>query len=282
MPKQLSEHTQNKLEKLLNKVGDMSLKRRARRIVEETNPQPNEKIIDLGCGTGYYLFLLSNLSLEINLTGFDNDYKALDEAKQLLFDKKINFVKGDMHKMPFKNSSFDKAVASEVLEHLTNDILALEEIFRILKPGGILVISVPSINYPFLWDPINWVLQRFFRTHIETGFFSGIWSGHVRLYSLNELKSKLEKAGFKIEIIEELTYWSLPFNHYLVNLVARLLYDVKISAKIADNLSKFKEKKGPFIIDLVFKAVNAIDKLNEIIQLPGGVNIFVKAQKLNN
>lgn len=281
MLKQLSKHIQDKLEKLLSNVGDMSLKRRARRIIEELNPQEGEKVVDLGCGTGYYLYLLNNLPVSLKLTGFDYDKKALDEAEVILSDRKIDFLSGDMHKMPFKDNSFDKAISSEVLEHLREDTQALREVFRILKSGGIFIVSVPSINYPLFWDPINWILQHMFDTHIKTGFFSGLWSGHIRLYALEDLIRKFEKAGFKIECAEELTYWCLPFNHYLVNIVARLLYDVKISPKIADKLSKFKESKKPFIIDLAFKIVNSLDYFNELFPQKHGVNIFIKARKVS-
>lgn len=280
MSKTLTKPIQHKLEQLLDNVGDMSLKRRARRIIEELNPQRGEKVIDLGCGTGYYLFLLSNLPTNLDLTGFDNDNRVMNEAKYSLSDKNIDFVVGDLHKMPFINNSFNKAVASEVLEHVQDDELVLKEIYRLLKPGGILVISAPSINYPFLWDPINWILQHIFGTHIKSGFFSGLWSGHLRLYNLEELKMKFKKVGFKIEKSQELTYWCLPFNHYLVNIVARLLYDIKISSKIADKISKFKGNKKPFIFELAFKIVNLIDQLNEFFPQKTGVNVFIKAKKL--
>lgn len=274
----LSKPIQAKLEQLLVNVGDMSLKRRARRIVEGLNLKQDEEIIDLGCGTGYYLFLLSSCGFKLNLTGFDNDTKALSEAKDSL-SKKIKFIVGDLHKMPFKDNFFDKAVASEVLEHVEKDEQVLKEIHRILKPNGILVISVPSINYPFFWDPLNWLLERFFHTHIKNGFFSGIWSGHLRLYSLPSLKRKFEKVGFTVKEAEELTFWCLPFNHYIVNIIARLLYDIKISPKVADKISKFKITKKPLLIDLAFKFVNWADKLNEIFPQKHGVNIFIKARK---
>lgn len=279
MSKPLSKHTEDRLKKFLSNVGDMSLKRRAKKIIEGINPKKGERIIDLGCGTGYYLFLLSNLGIKLNLTGFDYDEKAIKEAHDLLYEKKIKFISGDLHKIPFKDNSFDKAVMSEVLEHVDNDKKVLREVYRILKPNGILVISVPSINYPFFWDPINFILQHFFKIHIQRGFFSGFWSGHLRLYSLPDLKIKIEKVGFKIEDVEELTYWCLPFNHYLVNIVARLLYDVKISPKIADKISKYKESKKPLIIEMAFEFVNWIDKLNEIFSKKTGVNVFIKAVK---
>lgn len=268
-----------KLNLLLESVGDMSLKRRARYIIEELNPQENEKIIDLGCGTGYYLFLLSSLPVKLNLTGFDYDKEALSEAKRTL-PKNIKFLSGDLHRMPFKDNSFDKAVISEVLEHLENDAKALKEIYRILKPGGTLVISVPSVNYPFLWDPLNYCLQRLFKTHIRKGFWSGIWSGHIRLYQLKDLTVVIKKAEFKTETIKELTFWCLPFNHYLVNITARLLYDIKISGKIAKSLSKFKQTRKPFIIQLMFNFVNLVDKLNERFPQKYGVNVFAKVRKV--
>lgn len=280
MSKQLSKHIQDRLEKLLSSVGDMSLKRRARRIIEELNPKTGERIVDLGCGTGYYLFLLSNLGVKLNLTGFDYDGKAINEAQGLMYGNDIKFVKGDLHKMPFKDKSFDKIVMSEVLEHVENDEKVLQEVYRILKQDGVLTISVPSTNYPFLWDPTNWMLQHFFRIHIKKGFFSGIWNNHLRLYSIQAFKNKFSRVGFKIEIAEELTFWCLPFNHYLVNLVARLLYDVKISSQIADKISKFKSNKKPLLFDLAFRLVNWLDKLNEIFPQKHGVNIFIKVRKL--
>lgn len=278
MSKRLLNPIQSKLESLLANVGDMSLKRRARKIIEGLNPKEGDKIVDLGCGTGYYLFLLSNLPVKLKLTGFDNDQKAINEAK-ITLSESIKFVTGDLQRMPFKDENFDNAVMSEVLEHVEDDEQVLREAYRILKPGGRLVISVPSINYPFFWDPINWILQYFFGIHIKKGFFSGLWSGHLRLYEKEDLKKKFERVGFKVEICEELTYWCLPFNHYLVNIVARLLYDVKISPNIANKISKFKSVKKPLIFDIAFRIINWIDKLNKIYPQKRGVNIFIKAIK---
>lgn len=279
MPVLLSNLIKIKLEKLLENVGDMALKRRARKIVEELNPKEGEKILDLGCGTGYYLFLLSSLPVKLDLTGFDHDIKALKEAEHFLKGRKIEFVLGDSHVLPFKDNTFDKIVASEVLEHVADDKQVLGELYRVLKRKGVLIISVPSINYPFLWDPTSWIFQHIFGTHIKKGFFAGIWNQHVRLYERNDLKVKFEKSGFKILIIQELTYWCLPFNHYIVNLVARLLYDIKISKKMADKLSKFKVTKKPFLIDSAFRLVSLFDGLNEVYPHRNGVNIFVKAEK---
>src|SRR3989344_5232920 len=145
------------LKHLLANTGDMALKRRAKRIMAELYPKRGEKIIDIGCGDGYYLHLLSHLSIsDLHLSGTDYDVKGLDKTKRNLDNPKIKIYSGDlMKKLPFENNSFDKAIMSEVTEHLPNDVKGLKEVYRILKPGATLCLTVPHANYPFLWDPIN-------------------------------------------------------------------------------------------------------------------------------
>jgi len=282
MSKKLSKHIQKRLEELLANTGDMALKRRARRIIEELNPQDSDKILDVGCGDGYYLHLLSNLGPKLDLTGVDSDKGALRSAGENLEDKKIKLVRGDlMKKLPFKTNSFNKVVMSEVVEHLPGDIRGLREVRKVLMKGGILVLSVPNANYPFFWDPINWILENLFSTHIKSGFWAGIWNQHERLYAPKEIKKVLEKIGFKVEILESLTFWCLPFNHNLLHLGAKMLYGGGFSTKTTSAASKYeKNPKRPFLIDLFFKLVNGVDKLNDYWQPKGkGVGVFIKVRK---
>lgn len=282
MSKQLSRSTKTRLEQLLENTGDMALKRRARRIVEELNPQTGDKILDVGCGDGYYLYLLSNLGLKLKLTGTDFDPNALASARKNLKGTRIPLVQADLMKgLPFPDNSFDKAVMSEVAEHLPNDVKGLKEVYRVLKPGGILCLTVPNSNYPFLWDPVNWVLERLFNTHIRSGFWSGIWNQHLRLYKQEEIEGVIKKAGFEVETVESLTWWSLPFNHNLLHLAARALYGGGFSPKVASAVSKYEKKtKRPALINLAFKIVSWVDKLNDVWQPKDkGVGIFVKVNK---
>ena len=281
MLKILQRPIRDKVEKLLRNVGDMSLKRRANKIIDGLDLKPEDKIVDVGCGDGFFLYLLSHLTVKLNLTGSDSDKRILTIAKKNLGKKRIRLVYEDATNMPFPKNNFDKAIMTEVLEHIEDDKKALREVYRILKPKGILIITVPSYNFPFLWDPINWILQNLFGTHISgIGFFAGIWARHIRLYKRRNLEKIIKDTGFKIEEIEELTTRCLPFNHYLVNLVARFLYDVKPYSKISDPLSKFKNVKKPFFIGLAFFTVNILDKLNDIFPGKHGLNIYVKAKKI--
>ncbi len=270
------------LEILLSSVGDMALKRRARKLIEGIDPQPNDNILDLGCGDGFYLHLLSSLHMKVKLTGSDYEKISLDAARRNLKNKKIPLLVGDlMKKLPFKDSAFDKIVMSEVAEHLPDDLKGFKEIYRILKPGGILCLSVPNANYPFLWDPVNYCLEYLFKTHIKSGFWAGLWFGHIRLYKPDQIRGVVEKAGFNVEKVQSLTWWCLPFNHCLVNLVARFLWGGKLSPQVASSLNKYEKKDNkPWFIRFAFGIVNRIDSLNDFYQpVDRGVGIFLKATK---
>lgn len=269
------------IETLLENTGDMALKRRAKKIILAVDPQKNEKILDIGCGDGYYLHLLSNSGVPLQLTGTDYDEVGLEKARKNL-GKKIPLYQGDlMKKLPFKTGQFNKATMSEVAEHLPDDVKGLKEVHRILKKGGTLVLTVPCHNYPLFWDPINWILEHTLDTHVKSGFFAGLWNQHERLYTPEEIKKVVEKAGFTVQQIETTTWWCLPFNHYIVNLVARLLAHGNLSTDAKASLSKFtKTPKRPWYLDLAFGFVNKLDALNDIWHPKDrGVGVFVVAKK---
>lgn len=272
------------IDKLLSNTGDMALKRRAREILIGLNIKEGERILDLGCGDGYYLHILSNTKIKLSLVGSDFDPPALEAAKRNLKGKKIPLHFGDlMKKLPFKDNYFDKIVMSEVAEHLPDDIKCLKEVRRVLKPGGILCLTVPNHKYPFLWDPINWTLEHLTGKHIANGFFAGLWNKHIRLYTISQLNRVLSRSGFKTLEIKALTVWSLPFNHNIVHLGARLLHSGKLSKENASSINKFETKKvnRPWYVRMYFFTVNTVDKLNDIFpnRTETGVGIFAKATK---
>ena len=125
-------------------------------------------------------------------------------------------------------------------------------------------------------------LQNLLGIHISgTNFFAGIWARHLRLYKKDDLVRLIRRTGFKIEEINELTTRVLPFNHHIVNLIARFLYDLKPSPKISDPLSKFKNVKKPLLIKVAFILVNTLDKLNDVFPGKNGLNIYIKARTSN-
>lgn len=286
MLKKSSKLIANRLDSLLSNIGDMALKRRARMIVQGLDLKDGDSVLDIGCGDGYYLYLLSNLGIDLKLVGIDNDKNALDSARGKFSDDRINLINADiLQKLPLVNNSFNKIIMSEVAEHLSDDLKGFKQVYRVLKPGGIICITVPNADYPIFWDPVNWILEKLFSNHIRSGFWSGIWNQHIRLYKKEKLEMLIKKTGFKILDSCSYTWWSLPFNHYLVNLTARLIHREGSPKKIIMAINKFNKGgyKKPTIIKYIFKVISLNDKVNDLFKFKSiGVGIFIKASKLKD
>jgi len=270
-----------KLDELLKNAGDLCLKRRARLMVTELNPQKNDVILDAGCGDGYYLYLLSNLG-EFNLTGIDYLKKNVDDAKRQVTNKKIKYFVGDISRMSFKTGTFNKIVLSEVLEHVDDDLKTLIELKRVMKKNGTLYITVPHWRYPFFWDPINYVLQRVFRTHIKSGFWAGVWNMHDRLYHARDLRRVIERAGFKIEKFENLTHYGIPFNHYLTNLGFRIRTSKHTPKNLKQTMTKFSTHDKKTWFQRILDFLNFLDQRNDrqFSATTSTVCMFVAAKKI--
>lgn len=103
----------------------------------------NQKILDVGCGDGRISFEISQRGAEV--CGVDYSKKAISFAK--ILSPNVNFEICDIKKMPYQSNFFDKAVLVETLEHIPpSEIpLVLRELNRVLKGGGQLIITVPTI-----------------------------------------------------------------------------------------------------------------------------------------
>lgn len=107
-----------------------------------------KKILDLGCGDGFFLSTLDDMRNE--LTGLDYSVRALSFARSFTTDRHITFIEGALNTLPFPDRSFDVLTSIAVLEHvppaeLTTD---LREMHRVLKDDGVLIIALPTHNLP--------------------------------------------------------------------------------------------------------------------------------------
>ncbi len=134
------------------------------RLLEGALPRAgkNLNLVDVGCGTGANLPMLRHAAGENGAVfGFDFSPLALQWAKQQTDLTNLSLSQGDAMRMPLRDNCADCVTMLDVLEHLPDDKCALSEVERILKPGGVLVLSVPA--YQHLWSAHDEALHHFRR-----------------------------------------------------------------------------------------------------------------------
>ncbi len=153
---------------------------------------PGDRLLDLGCGFGRHTY--EALHRGAHVVSCDMALPELESIRNTapmlivddLFDKRLLHVQvqGDGTRLPFADGSFDKVIASEVLEHVPDDVAAYAELMRIVRPGGTVAVTVPAT----LPEKICWKLSSDYHAPSAEG-------GHVRIYTESEVRSKLSAAG---------------------------------------------------------------------------------------
>lgn len=184
----------------------------------ERLPRASGKALDAGCGPGAYLAPLLAMGYEVSAV--DQSEKMVDEARNNFdpaYTDRVTLKVSSLESLPFDSRTFDLATNVAVLMYVENDSKAISELYRVLKPGGSLIITVD--NRKDLADSLDFPmrLRRLWRRltrHRGTPGPSqaGGASANARLYSPNELKRLLIQAGF---VLDEET--SLGFAPFLFN-----------------------------------------------------------------
>ena len=124
------------------------------------------RLLDVGCGDGYLTTKFARHARQV--TGIDPDTAMLTDARTLHAEPNVEYDAGSAEKLPYADASFDRVVAVSVVEHFDSPEGGLKEMSRVLKPGGVLAISVDSLlpeNSPE--DFRRWHATRY---HVTTYF----------------------------------------------------------------------------------------------------------------
>lgn len=164
--------------------------------------------VEFGCGTGFYTDVLAGRSQKLIAT--DLAPGMLTIAQQTVKATNVTFQNEDCQRTSFPDSAFDTVFMSLVL-HLTNPRTALGEMHRILKPGGILIVTNPDPRSLPVWDHFRWLLRGHFYgfTRYRTKPPKGMLKG---LMSEQQLCNFLVESNFEISSTESIRNTSQPHN----------------------------------------------------------------------
>jgi len=273
-----------KVEHLLRNEADIAFKRRVKTILQFLDLHDGDVVLDAGCGRGFVLKYMRCMS-GCDLTGIELEYPLFRVSTRELADDNIKLVNGTINTLPFPANHFNKIVISEVLEHVPDDVGALRELVRVLKPGGTIAITVPNQDYPFWWDPINKTLETLFHRHVGKGTFAGIWANHVRLYTRESLRRLVESAGLTIAEMRQFTHYCFPFHHNIVYGFGMPLLEKGClpqgMATAADRF-RFEENRGSLLnpVNLGVAIFNWIDRRNQMDEPPGQTTLILAVRAI--
>jgi len=226
-------------------------------VIEPLLPQkPDFRLLDVGCGAGNMIHHLSRYG---KVKGLEIDERPVKVAREERgYDVDLFDVTGQM---PFDDNSFDAVTALDVIEHNEDDVAILTDSYRVLKPGGHMIITVPA--FMWLWshnDDIN---------------------AHVRRYTAQELKQKLTQTGFEVSRI--------TYNNFFVFPLAAALILLRRSSKSEPELASHHLDEEEYQVEMepasptVNTALTQVGKVEasliRYVNLPFGTSLIAVGQK---
>ncbi len=203
----------------------------------QANIVPGETLLNAGCGTGEYNYYLRDHFGKSH--GIDINEEDIETARSLNQDSDIQYDIGDITALTFPDGYFDSIICIDVLEHVEQPEAVLRELARVLKPAGQLIASIPHKNYPFFYDPINFLMERLFNRHLPIG----IWGfGHTVLFDRKMLGELLEGAGFSVSKTELLTHSFCGFLECYIPTILQPMFKSNAKNKETVRVKKSKEQ----------------------------------------
>ena len=208
---------------------------------------PNKLLIDCGAGTGRFA---AEAAKCCSVIAVDDHEESLCIARRHLGTDAVK--RGSCTELPFPDAVADSVTALDVIEHVEDDRGALREMARVLKPGGVLVITVPA--FQALWSDWDVVLH------------------HVRRYRRAQLVDRLREAGF------ELLHCS-----YINVLAFPAVYAIRkwrsIRGSRSPGISRAEDRVPPRWLNNLLMAAFVLPASQPHVSFPFGVGILAVARR---
>jgi ubiquinone/menaquinone biosynthesis C-methylase UbiE len=209
--------------------------------VDALDLPPGADVLDAGCGPGY---LVEQFAVRgFRVAGMDGAEGMLRIARARIETAPppidVTFKQGDIESLPYEAESFDLVCSTGVIEYLSDDVTVLADMYRVLRPGGHLVLPVTNA-----WSPVNWLdapvevlkRQRWFRRSFNRTMEGlgrrPIVPRHfvVRKHRPGRFRDALSAAGFRV--VDQVYFYFLPWPRPIDKLLPRA------SATIGDRMER--------------------------------------------
>ncbi len=232
---------------------------------------PSSFNLDLGCAQGTLSYFLRQKG------GFwlsaDQDFLNLKSTQSLLKENLVQIREGTL---PFKTCSFDLVVSLDYLEHLDDDDFCLEEIHRVLKDRGQLILATPQTGRLFLLHKIRSFLG------LKLEFY-----GHKREgYTLETLQKKLERAGFCVFSGKNFSRFFTESLELILNFFYIKVFRPEVPEDLRDGhirpttSEEFHSKKLSFrLYSLIYPVVWLVSRLDKALFFLKGYGLVIWAKK---
>lgn len=144
----------------------------------------NLRVLEIGAGGGFLLKVLRERGFR-NLAGSDITVSAIEEMSRR--DGGLTVVAADAESLPFRDGSFDMVISSDVIEHLVRTDNHIDDVYRVLAPGGKYMLKTPNR----LPAELYYRLRGLYDYHI--------W--HPSMFTAGEIRKRLESAGFDVAFL---------------------------------------------------------------------------------
>ncbi|SFT98199.1 Methyltransferase domain-containing protein [Algoriphagus locisalis] len=221
-------------------VSDNPIHQRLLKAYIAAQPWISGKLLEVGCGEGR--------GVE-TLLPYAESYLGLDKIQEVIDELKVKFPKIEFQQAvipPFAgiaDNSFDTVVSFQVIEHIPNDRLFLEEIYRVLKPGGKAVISTPNINHTLSRNPWH---EREYTPQQLIDLCSSIFDsveakgvgGNEKVWNYHEANRKSVQKIMRFDIFD--------LQHKLPASILRMPYEI-LNRR---NRNKLHQQQGKSVVDI--------------------------------